>query len=279
MDLPWLDPSTLSPLDAVAALRAALAGGLDPEAGPARSAAPAPGGELLLMPAAHGAYAGVKVVSVAPGNATLGLPRIQGVYLLFDGATLTPLALVDGAALTSVRTPAVSMLAVAALTPHRPLRTVVFGRGPQARAHIEALHHIRPGSTAALVSSADPRPDLSDADLVICATTAGRPVFDGSAPPDGCCVVAVGSHEPGVREVDEVFVRRATVYAEARSVAATCGELRDLPPGEIVALAGLPGLAGGTAAEADLGRPRLFKSVGMAWEDLVVAAALHQRLA
>src|SRR5205823_888894 len=71
-----------------------------------------PAGQILSMPAAVGRYAGVKVVTVAPDNAGRDLPRVQGVYLLLDGTTLAPLALLDGIALTALRTPAVSAVAV-----------------------------------------------------------------------------------------------------------------------------------------------------------------------
>lgn len=135
----------LGPAAAADAVAAALHGGLDPESCPPRSAIDVPGGgELLLMPAASGAYAGVKIAGVAPGNPTRGLPRITGSYLLLDGPTLRPLALMDGAALTTLRTPAVSALALRHLAPAgRPLRLVLFGSGPQAHGHLEAVLAVR----------------------------------------------------------------------------------------------------------------------------------------
>ena len=93
--------------EAADALEAALAAGLDPEAGPPRGALPVGDGELLVMPAAASGYAAVKLVTVGPRE-----PRVQGVCVLFDGATLAPVALLDGIALTNLRTPAVSALAV-----------------------------------------------------------------------------------------------------------------------------------------------------------------------
>ena len=102
-----------------------------------------PGGELLLMPASGNMYAGVKVVSIAPDNPARGLPRIQGTYLLFHGESLAPLAICDGADLTSVRTPAVSAVAIKQLTPDAPLRTVVYGTGPQAWGHVRATAAFR----------------------------------------------------------------------------------------------------------------------------------------
>ncbi|MET0853919.1 MAG: ornithine cyclodeaminase family protein, partial [Microterricola sp.] len=93
---------------AVAAIDAALLAGLDPAAGSPRSIVDVQNGQLLLMPAEGAGFTGVKLASVAPGNPDHGLERIQAVYLLMDSDTLTPLALVDGTAITTLRTPAVS---------------------------------------------------------------------------------------------------------------------------------------------------------------------------
>ena len=95
------------------------------------------------MPAS-GHAGGVKLASVAPGNPGRGLPRIQGIYVLFDPETLAPAALVDGSALTCLRTAAVSALAVRHLAPTDACRLLVFGSGPQAAGHVEALRAVRP---------------------------------------------------------------------------------------------------------------------------------------
>jgi ornithine cyclodeaminase/alanine dehydrogenase-like protein (mu-crystallin family) len=305
---PYLDADAvaalLGPAEAVDALEAALRGGLDPEADPPRVAVPAGagGGELLLMPSASAGAVGVKLVSVAPENAARGLPRIQGVYVLFDPATLAPAALVDGIALTNLRTAAVSALAVRHLATAAARRLLVFGTGPQAWAHVGALRAVRPvehvdvvardrarleafaarcagaGLGAAVADAAIAA--LRGADLVVCATTAREPLFDSAALADDATVVAIGSHEPDAREVDEDLVARATVVVEARSAA-----LREA--GDVIAavrarrcapetLHPLDALVRGEVDVAP-GYPRLFKSTGMAWEDAVLAAALHER--
>lgn len=217
-----LDAATMARLMGPAAVTDVLAevlrAGLDPDAGPPRTAVPVPAGELLLMPAAFGSFAGVKVAGVAPGNPALGLPRITGSYLLLDGADLQPLALLDGAALTELRTPAVSALAVRCLTPaDRPLRLVLFGAGPQAYGHLEAVLAVREVAEAVVVArepvagralagyartlgvlARTGAPDeVAKADLVVCCTTAREPLFDGTLVPSGATVVAVGSHEAG----------------------------------------------------------------------------------
>lgn len=293
----------LTPAAAADALADALRAGLDPETCPHRTALPVPGGELLLMPAAFGGYAGVKIAGVAPGNPARDLPRITGSYLLLDGPTLRPLALFDGAALTALRTPAVSALALRYLAPgDRPARMVLFGSGPQAYGHLEAVlaerevvdvvvvardpagaarlaAHARALGAAARTGTASA---VAEADLIVCCTTARAPLFDGRLVAPGATVVAVGSHEPDARETDSALVRRAVVYVEAR--AAALREAGDLLVPEAEGLLG-PGHVAGTLADLVAGRvpppgradsPRLFKSVGMAWEDLAVAAALFR---
>ncbi|MFF6882972.1 ornithine cyclodeaminase family protein [Streptomyces sp. NPDC012421] len=304
---PYLDGGAvaraLTPAAAVEALAGVLRDGLDPETCPPRTAVPVPAGELLLMPAAAGSWAGVKIAGVAPGNAALGLPRITGAYLLLDGATLRPRALLDGAALTALRTPAVSALAVRHLTSgERPLRMVVFGSGPQAYGHVDALLAVRklasvtvvgrdPGRAGGLAAyaraagvpeaGAGTAAEVAGADLVVCCTTAREPLFDGRRVAPGTVVVAVGSHEPDARETDTALVRRSEVWVEAR--AAALREAGDLLIPEAEGAIG-PGHVTGTLADLVRGpeppapgpAPRLFKSVGMAWQDLAVAVAVHR---
>ena len=303
--LPFLDAAAvaaLSPLEAVDALEAALRAGLDPDADPPRQAVGTEAGEILIMPSASRGAAGVKLVTVAPGNPDRGLPRIQGVYALFDPATLAPAALVDGIALTNLRTAAVSALAVRHLAAPRARRLLVFGTGAQGWAHVGALRAVAPDLERVDVVARDPArlrafvarvqdepglearaasPDAArDADLIVCATTARAPLFDGALVRAGATVVAIGSHEPATREVDATLAGAATVVVESRGSA-----LREA--GDVIAaidagvldadaLVPIAALVRGDAAAAP-GRPRLFKSTGMAWEDLVVAAAVHAR--
>ncbi|MCG5215029.1 ornithine cyclodeaminase family protein [Streptosporangium sp. KLBMP 9127] len=305
--LPHLDGETLRELvpmpRAVQVLEDALLAGLDPEETPKRPVVEVPAGQLLLMPAAWGAYAGVKIATVAPGNATRGLPRIQGAYLLFDGHTLAPLATLDGIALTSLRTPAVSALAVRHLAAPAAASMVVFGAGPQARGHVTAMRAVRPverltvvardaaraaalaegceGLRVTAVAADDPavHAAVAEAELIVCCTTARTPVFPGKLAGDGSTVVAVGSHEPEARELDGELVARATVVVEARAAAlAEAGDLI-IPMSAGMITAGHPA---GNLAELVKGAvvpgtgPRVFKGVGMAWEDLVVAAAAYE---
>ncbi len=276
MSLPFLAAvdvaERLSPTAAIDALEAALVSGLDPEADPPRGALAVGAGELLVMPSATADHAVVKLVTVG------GEPRIQGVCVVFDAATLAPVALVDGIALTNVRTPAVSALAVRALAVPAARRLLVFGRGPQARGHVEALRAVRPIEHVDMVGRDGSGVDelVRAADIICCATTAREPLFDGALVADHATIVAIGSHEPEARETDDALAERATVVVESRTSALreagdvigaiAAGVLR---ADELVTLADL--VRGRVSIPAG---PRLFKSTGMAWEDAVVASAL-----
>lgn len=296
--LPFVDAARLEqrvpPAAAAAALRAALLGGLDPAAGPSRSSVPVRGGQLLVMPAEDAGHVGVKLVTVAADPAP-GRPSIAGVYVLFDATGLQPLAVVDGTALTTLRTAAVSAVAVDELAAPHAEHLVLFGTGAQARGHVRALRDLRPLRTVTVVgrhpercedfvawlrdSGLDARAgrpaDVRTADVVVCATTARTPLFDGAAVPEHACVVAVGSHEPHARELDGALLERAgaVVVEDAAAALREAGDLvlavaeGMLDPADLLGLADL--VAGRMRRRPG---PAVFKSVGMAWQDLVVAA-------
>ena len=300
----WIDAETVNALlpmrAAIDTLEAALAAGLDPSADPPRDVIDTRRGQLLLMPSEIADRVGVKIVSVATGNAGLGLSRIQGMYLLMDAETLAPVALLDGIAITSLRTPAMSAVAVRHLASADASRLVVFGTGPQAWGHVEALRAVRPVTEVVVVGRDAGRaqsfadrltgtgvlatlgsPDaVADADLVVCATTSGDSLFDGRLIQDRSCVVAVGSHEPDRRELDAQLLGRASVVVE--EVATALREAGDvvlavaagaLDPTDMVTVSDL--VTG--RASVDPALPSVYKSVGMAWQDLVVAAEVHRR--
>ena len=280
MSLPYVSAREIEercdPASAALALEQALLAGLDPEADPPRGVVEVEGGQLLVMPSAAGGQVAVKLVTVG------GEPRVQGVCVIFDGATLAPTAVLDGIALTNLRTSAVSALAVRHLAAEDARRLLIFGRGPQARAHERAIRAIRPIERVDMVGR-DHR-EMGDlvaaADVICCCTTARAPLFDGGLVAGHATVVAIGSHEPDARETDDALAGRATVVVESRVSA-----LREA--GDVIApiasgaleesgLVTLSELVTGAVAPAP-GRPRLFKSTGMAWEDAVVAAAIVPR--
>jgi ornithine cyclodeaminase len=268
--LPFLDHDKVMALTyagAVHALRAALLDGLDVDADPARTVVPVPAGQLLLMPSSGARYTGVKVATVARE----GAPRINGVYVLVDATTLAPLALLDGPALTTLRTPAVSALAVDHLAPRTPARLVVFGKGPQAHGHVAAIGAVREITHTTLLGRGDDPSPVAEADIVCCATTARTPLFDAALVRPHATVVAVGSHEPDARELPPELMR--TVVVE--SVPTALREAGDVILAGTTDLIPLAAVVRHETAVPD-DRPRVFKSVGMAWEDLVVAAAVHE---
>ena len=283
--------AALGPAAAVEAIVDALRGGLDPAADPARIPIELAHGQFLLMPAQSAAAAGVKVVTVAPRNPGRGLPRIQAAYLLFDQDSLELRAVLDGTALTTLRTPAVSVAAVRRRLPDRALRVAVIGAGPQAIGHastLAAVHAVertsflvrdpsRTALDALVLGSAEAELALRAADVVVCATSARAPLFDSALLGDDVVVVAVGSHRPDARELDAALLGRAAVVVE--DVATALREAGDvilavadgaldpaglLPMREVIT----------AAAEPPAGRPLVFKGVGMSWQDLVVATAV-----
>jgi ornithine cyclodeaminase/alanine dehydrogenase-like protein (mu-crystallin family) len=253
-------------------------------------------GELLLMPSETASAVGVKVVGVAPGNPDRRLPRIQGVFILMDALTLTPIALMDGTELTNIRTPGLSALAVRALASVDAKRLVVFGSGPQARGHIAAVCSVRPIESVRIVARdplgvaaligelegtqlgvhAGTPADVADADIVVCATTARTAVFDGSLLAEQACVVAVGSHEPDARELDDTVFRRASlVVVEDRETALReAGDVIQAIAAGALDVHSLIGLRSVLASPSSTDGISVFKSVGMAWQDLAVAEAI-----
>ena len=284
----------------VDALEKALLDGLRPGDEQGRISRPTRHGELLLMPSEVSGHVGVKVLGLAPGNPAQGLPTISGLYLLMEAHTLRLLTMLDGGELTLMRTPAVSALAVRHMA-SRPIRTaVVFGSGPQALAHIETFRALH-GPHDVIVVGRDPERterlvnrcagdglraragtarDVRDADLVLCCTSAREPLFDADLLAPQTVVAAVGSHHPDARELGDDVMAAAQVVVEARTAATTeAGDVVQaldhgaIAESDLIELADL--VRGG--ALADDARPRVFKSVGMSWEDLVLAVAVHER--
>jgi ornithine cyclodeaminase len=253
-------------------------------------------GTLLVMPAHGRRGAGVKIVTVAPANPARGLPLIHGAYALFAPGTLRLEAIIDGAALTGLRTAAVSGLATRHLARPSARALVIFGAGAQANTHLDAMVAVRPIESVTVVSRTAERAEalaaravamglegrvgdassVAGADIVCTCTTSTEPLFDGELLQPGTHVNAIGAFQPHAREVDDNTVVRSQVVVENR--AAALEEAGDLiipiatgvvTDGHIVA--DLPEVVGGgrvRRADTDI---TLFKSVGLALEDLAVA--------
>jgi ornithine cyclodeaminase len=301
--VPFVDGAGLARLlpmgAAIDALEAAFRDG-DPSATPLRTRVPTPAGQLLLMPAVGSAGVGVKLVTLTEANPDRGLPFIQALYALFDPRTQTLRLLVDGSALTALRTAAVSALATRHLARAGAHRLVIFGAGVQAASHVQAIAAVRPVDELTVVTRTPQRgealvrraasagmraalgsPDaIAAADVVCTCTTATEPLFEGEALAAGAHINAVGAYQPTAREIDTETIRRALVVVETREAALEeAGDLL-IPIGE--------GAIGDRHIVADLqqvvrGAPvrtsdediTLFESVGLAFEDLAVAGAIR----
>ena len=301
MSVPFVDADELTrrlPMRAaIDALEAAFRDA-EPSGAPIRTHVVTPSGALLVMPAAGEDGVGVKLVTVTGANPERGLPLIHALYVLFDPETQALRLLVDGAALTALRTGAVSAVATRHLARRDAHRLVIFGAGVQARAHLEAMRAVRPSDDVIVVARTHERAqalaeeaaaaglrarvgtpdDVGSADVVCTCTTATEPLFDGERLPDGAHVNAVGAYRPETREIDTATVRRAHVVVESREAAlAEAGDLL-IPIGEGAiepdhARADLGEVVRGTWVRPDHGIS-VFESVGLAFEDLAVAAAL-----
>jgi ornithine cyclodeaminase len=283
---------------AIDALEAAF-GDEDPSlVAPLRSSLATPAGTLVLMPAAGRRGVGVKLVTLSESNPQRGAPFLQAVYVVFDRETQRPEAVIDGTELTAIRTAAVSGLATRYLAREDARRLVLFGAGVQANAHLDAMVAVRPVEDVVVVSRSEgPAVTLAEraaamglhasvgdpgavaeADIVCTCTTSAVPLFDGRLLAHGAHVNAIGAYLPNDREVDTETVSRATVVVETREVAfAEAGDLL-IPIGEGAIgrdhiRADLAEVVGGARMRAADDDVTLFESVGMAFEDLVVARA------
>jgi ornithine cyclodeaminase len=286
---------------AIDALHAAFAAEL-PEA-PLRSHVDTERGSLLLMPAWGRAGVGVKLVTLTGSNPGRGLPFIHALYVLFDAETQAPVATIDGAALTALRTAAVSGVATRLLAREDATRLVLFGAGVQATSHLDAMRAVRPVEEVVVVSRGAERAaalveragagglharvgepsDVSGADLVCTCTTSERPVVEGERLAAGVHVNAIGAYVATMRELDTEAVRRSKVVVDTREAAlAEAGDLL-IPLGEGAigrehVLADLAELVRGADVRTSADDVTLFKAVGVAFEDLIVARAAVDRL-
>jgi len=274
---------------AIAALRDGLTGAHPAQ--PLRTSTAWASGELLVMPAEGATVAGVKLVTIGSGPV-----RVQGVYVLFDAATLTPLVVADAVELTLIRTAALSALATDLLAPAGASRLAVVGTGPQAREHVRAMCAVRPIAEVAIVGrtraaaealAASLQAELGvpvragadvGADVVCLCTTSATPVLSAADLAPGGHVNAIGAHLPGHREVAADAV--ASCYVVVDDADAARREAGDLilavaegAVDDAVFATDLAAVVRGVAARP-LGRPTLFKSVGFGLADLFVARLL-----
>jgi len=280
--------------------------------GSPRTTVPIPGriagdeAEILLMPAHGPEGAGLKLVSVVRGNHARGLPLIQGVYLLLAPDGMTPELVIDGAALTGLRTAAVSALATRRLARPDSTHLLVFGAGPQAASHIDAMRAVLPIERVTIVGRPDASPRapalaarlvadgleatvgdagaVREADVVCTCTTSATPVFADRDLPPGTHVNAIGAYRLDMCELPPESLARAVLVVE--SVAATLAEAGDVVraiDGGALPATGfayeLHDLLNGVIGRTDTEQLTVFKSVGLAVEDLIVARAAADAIA
>jgi len=254
-------------------------------------------GWFAVMPAVAGDVMGVKTVTWYPGNDALGLHTHMAMIELLKRATGEPLAVMDGRLITEMRTAAVTAVAFAAIAPRHfesaPGSFGILGSGVQARAHIAALRHVwpemreiriwsrNPANSGRLADDTDARAvaieEASEADVVLTATSSQVAILKGAYLKSNALVFAVGATGASLRELDDEAMLLSYVVAEARS----CVERES---GDV--------LLSGAKVRADLGEilanpsaamiPRdqsiVFKSVGMAIEDIAAARLVWQSL-
>ena len=270
---------------------------------------------LLLMPAwtdfgaagtSGSGFIGVKVVTVSPDNNRIGKPAVMGLYLLLDGATGEPRALIDGQRLTQWRTACASALAATYLAREDASSLLIVGAGALApylaKAHsaVRPITSIRiwnrtPANAEAVANylssrgfAATAAHDLDEAvgraDIVSSATISTDPLIKGSLLKPGAHVDLVGGFTPGMREADDDAIRRARVYVDTRAGATReAGDIaQPLASGVLTSdgiVADLHELARGERqGRGNDGEITLFKSVGAALEDLAAGIAVYRNL-
>jgi len=271
-----------------------------------------PNGVLLVMPAAlrhesgNDQDLGSKLVSVYPGNRARGQPTIHATYILMDGATGGPLALVEGTYLTALRTGATSALAARFLARRDARRVVCFGAGVQASFQLTCLAADRSIEDVTVVGrdrtrarafvenmrrrlrvpvrlADDARTAVASADIVTCATTSREPVVFGADLGPGAHLDLVGVFRASDREADTQAIHRARVIVDTYAGALEeAGDIlipmKEGAIGREHVVAELAEVISGARA----GRTRddeitAFKSVGWALEDLVTARLAYNR--
>ena len=262
-------------------------------------------GLLGVMPGAlwdgdGGTVLGVKVVTVFHGNHEHGEESHLGSVLLFEGEMGKPVACLDAATVTEIRTAAMSALATRLLAREDAGDLALLGSGIQARSHLAAMKEVRPlrrvrvwsrhpenarrfAAEQGVEAVATAREAVEGADLVCTVTSSREPVLEGAWLAPGAHVTAAGACTPAVRELDTEAVRRARVFIDRReSALAEAGDLlipmREGAVGEdhIVGEIGdvLVGRIPGRQSPEEI---TLFKSLGLAVEDLAAARFVWRR--
>lgn len=278
---------------------------------PLRSRIPISGGDLVVMPGVRegGAGASVKLVTVIPGNPARGLPTHYAMVAWFDVVTGEPLALLDGATITSMRTGAASGVGTRLLARPDARVLALFGVGGQAAWQVRAVMAARPirevrvysrtaahreafaaamgeelGTGVRVVAAATARDALDGADVVCTVTTSREPIFTADLVEPGTHVNAVGSFRLDMIELPpELFGRASLVAVDSREAALDeAGELVAAIHGGLLGADGfveIGEIGREWAASRDPSAITIFKSVGLAIQDVAAAELVMANLA
>jgi thiomorpholine-carboxylate dehydrogenase len=249
------------------------------------------GGWFAVMPAVYGDVMGAKMVTFYPKNVALEKHTHMATIQLFRADTGEPLAMMDGRLITEMRTAAVSAVAVDLLA--RPEAKVlgILGSGVQARSHVRALSRVRrfdeirvwsrsEGNARRFAEEVGARvmtaeQVVSGADVVLTLTSSPVPILQGRWLKKDAMVCAVGAVTPERRELDDKAMQGAVVVESREAALRESGDIllaKAEVPAEIGEL-----LDGGVIDRRD--RPVVFKSVGIAIEDIAAAKLVYDRVA
>jgi ornithine cyclodeaminase/alanine dehydrogenase-like protein (mu-crystallin family) len=240
------------------------------------------------MPAYTGSALGTKLVAFYPHNTEV--PTHHATILLFKPETGEPLATMDGRLITEVRTAAVSAVATDRLAKSDASVLAIIGSGVQARSHLEALRLVRgflevrvwsPRRAQAFAeehgvrAAASAEEAVRGAGVVVTATTSSTPVLFGEWLSPGVHVNAVGAPRPDWRELDDEVLERARIYVDSREAA-------QKESGDVIAAGRIFAEIGEVVSGAKPGRRSdeevtLFKSLGLAVEDVATAELVHSK--
>lgn len=262
-------------------------------------------GALLLMPGCASTLQsyGAKLISLHPGNSKLAVPVIQGFVALFDGADGRPLAIVEGAALTAIRTAAASGLATRLLAREDASSCGIFGTGVQAVTHIDAMWAVRPISevmvwsrnadrasafareqaerTGLKVIAGEDPAAVAGCDLICALTASPDPVVYGDWVQEGAHVNLVGAHSVTTREADSDLIGKSRLYTDLMASCRNEGGDFMIPLQEgIIAESDILGEVGQVLAGEIEGRRAatdvtVYNSLGITAQDLYAAAHVY----
>ncbi len=265
-------------------------------------------GAFGMMPGYLGEpeWFGIKLLSLYPGNPAVGLSSHLGLYMLCEAEHGRPVALMDASVLTAIRTAAASVVATRALAREDSQVLGIVGTGEEAQSHVEAFAAARPferlviwgrNSAAARALAersrrlcgwkVDVAPSVAEllahADVVCTVTSSPEPILSGADVRAGTHLCLVGSSIPTTREVDDDCVAMARFFVDYRaSTLAQAGELLHAIREGRVTEAHIAGEIGEVLAGSVPGRRAdsevtVYKSLGVAAQDLAAASLLYQR--